>query len=96
VIAMVMVASPDGGETWERPAVISRAETPLATYDNLALAADPGRAGVVYATTTRAQSPDPGRYYGRLGFNDLWTAVAPGSPSVPSHHASTSNASVPR
>jgi hypothetical protein len=88
VIAMVMVASPDGGETWERPVTISRAEAPLVTYDNLALAADPTRVGVVYATTTRAEAPDDTSYYGRLGFTrsldggHTWEPVRPITPRV--------------
>jgi hypothetical protein len=68
VSALVVVASQDGGGTWERPMVAARAPTPAVAYDNLAIIADPTRPATLYATTTRAEWPDTLTYFGRLGF----------------------------
>jgi hypothetical protein len=65
---VVVVASPDGGSTWEPPVAAAVAPSPAVAHDNLGLTADPTRAGTVYATTTRAETVPGESYFGRLGF----------------------------
>ena len=87
VSTLVLVASPDGGRTWEPPVLATLAPSGVA-YDNLATAADPTRPQTVYAATTRIQEPSGGGYFGRLGFTRStdggrsWEPVASISPSV--------------
>ena len=88
VSALVMVASPDGGDAWEPPVSIAVAPDPSVAHDNLALTADPTRPGTVYAATTRAEQPDTVTYFGRLGFTRSsdggrsWTPIRPISPAL--------------
>jgi hypothetical protein len=69
VNALVAVTSPDFGATWRVPVAIATSPSPEISHDNLAITADPSRAGTAYAATTRAESPDPQHYSGRLGFS---------------------------
>jgi hypothetical protein len=87
VSALVVVASPDGGTTWEPPRVAALAPAGVA-HDNLAITADPTRSGTLYLATTRAEYGDSGRYFGRLGFarsedgGRTWSAIRSISPRV--------------
>jgi hypothetical protein len=67
VSALIVVASPDGGTSWDAPVAAAVAPSRDIAHDNLAITADPTRPGTVYAATTRAESKS-GSYFGRLGF----------------------------
>jgi hypothetical protein len=88
VSALVIVASRDGGSTWEPPVAAAIAQDRTIAHDNLAITADPTRPRTVYAATTRAESPDRATYFGRLGFTRsddggrTWTAIRPITPAV--------------
>jgi hypothetical protein len=88
VNALVTVASSDGGRTWQPPVVAALARPGATSHDNLAVTADPTRAGTLYATTTLAETPDARTYFGRLGFTRStdggrsWAPVRGITPSV--------------
>jgi hypothetical protein len=83
VSALVVVASADGGLTWQQPVAAAVAPSSDISHDNLAITADPTRPRVVYAVTTRAESRQDGSYFGRLGFTrssdggKTWTPLRP-------------------
>ena len=87
VNGLVVVASPDGGLTWEQPVAVAIAPSPEIAHDNLAVTADPTRPGVVYAATTHEERRGT-TYYGRLGFTrsddggKTWTPLRSISPQV--------------
>jgi hypothetical protein len=62
--AVIVVASADGGRTWEAPAAASLSRTPEVYHDNTAIAADPRHPGTAYVLTTRYEEPAGG---GRIG-----------------------------
>jgi hypothetical protein len=61
---VIVVASADGGRTWEAPAAASLSRTPEVYHDNTAVAADPRHPGMAYVLTTRYEEPAGG---GRIG-----------------------------
>src|SRR5688572_10487845 len=67
VSALIVVASPDGGATWDPPVAAAVAPSREIAHDNLAITADPTRALTLYAATTRAESRANESYFGRLG-----------------------------
>jgi hypothetical protein len=83
VSALVVVASPDGGLTWEQPVAAAIAPSREIAHDNLAITADPTRPATVYAATTREERRADGSYFGRLGFTrsedggKTWTPIRP-------------------
>ena len=88
VSALIVVASPDGGNTWHAPVPAAIAPDSSIAHDNLAITADPTRPGTVYAATTRAEQPDSVTYFGRLGFTRSddggrsWTPIRPITPAL--------------
>lgn len=83
VSALVVVASPDGGLTWDPPVAAAVAPSREIAHDNLAITADPTRPLTLYAATTRAESEANGRYFGRLGLTrsvdggKTWSPIRP-------------------
>ena len=83
VSALVVVASPDGGATWDPPVAAAVAPSPEIAHDNLAITADPTRPLTLYAATTRAESKANESYFGRLGFTrsadggKTWSPIRP-------------------
>jgi hypothetical protein len=55
--ALFVAASPDGGRTFEPIVTAVPSRAPYQTFDNVALAADPGRPGMVYLTSTLYEVP---------------------------------------
>jgi hypothetical protein len=88
VSALVVVASADGGATWDPPVAAAIAPSTAISHDNLAITADPTRRGTIYAATTRAERPGEGAYFGRLGFTRstdggrTWEPIRPITPAV--------------
>lgn len=85
---LIAVTSSDAGATWHTPVAIATSTTPSVSHDNLALTADPTRAGTAYAATTLIEQPDPRTYFGRLGFSRTsdggrtWTPLGSLTPAV--------------
>ena len=83
VSALVVVASPDGGVTWDPPVAAAIAPSRDIAHDNLAITADQTRPLTLYAATTRAESKPNESYFGRLGFTrsvdggKTWTPIRP-------------------
>jgi CubicO group peptidase (beta-lactamase class C family) len=55
--ALFVAASPDGGRTFDPIVTAVPSRAPYQTFDNVALAADPGRPGVLYLTSTLYEVP---------------------------------------
>jgi CubicO group peptidase (beta-lactamase class C family) len=55
--ALFVAASPDGGRTFEPIVTAAPSRAPYRTFDNVALAADPRRPGVLYLTSTLYEVP---------------------------------------
>jgi hypothetical protein len=88
VSGLVVIASADGGLTWEPPVAAAIAPSLEIAHDNLAISADPTRPATVYAATTREESKSDGSYFGRFGFTrsddggKTWTPIRTINPAA--------------
>lgn len=85
--AVIVVASANGGHTWEAPGVATLTRTPDFVHDNTAIAADPRRPGTAYVLTTRYEGPDqtvaPAALSRTTDGGRTWSPIRPISPRTP-------------
>ncbi|HEX7183436.1 MAG TPA: sialidase family protein [Thermoanaerobaculia bacterium] len=84
--AVIVVASPDGGRTWDPPGVGSITRTPEYFHDNTAIAAHPTQAGTVYVVFTRYEPQarlGPAALSRTLDRGRTWSPVRAITPRTP-------------
>jgi hypothetical protein len=81
--AVLVVASGDGGRTWDPPAAAAISRTPEVFHDNTAIAADPKNPGTAYVLTTRyepANRVGPAALSKTTDGGRTWSPIRPISP----------------
>ncbi len=84
--AVIVLASGDGGRTWDPPGVATITRTPERSHDNTALAADPKKPGTAYVLTTRNEGSfevGPAALSRTIDGGKTWSPIRPISPRTP-------------